>query len=220
MATGQVFEKTRRNRVLRQPKRGGYGRDEVYAIVDAAMLCHVGFVQDGQPYVMPMLHARDGDTLLLHGSSASRTIRHLAAGYTACITVTIVDGLVLARSVFHHSINYRSAVLYGSGSPIDDPDAKMEALTRFTERLLPGRWDDTRPPDRKEFKATGVVAIPIESASAKIRTGPPVDDAEDMSLPAWAGVIPVHDAYGVPIADPARERDVPLPGYLQRLIER
>lgn len=216
--TTEPYPKTKRNRVLRQPKRGNYDREAVNSVLDAAVLAHVGFVMDDQPFVIPMLHARDGDTLLLHGSSASRTIRHLAAGNPACITVTIVDGLVLARSVFHHSINYRSAVLYGSGYIVADPDEKMAAMTRFTERLIPGRWDDTRPPNRKEFKATGVIAIPIESASAKVRIGPPVDDEEDMSLPVWAGVIPVQQTYGAPWPDPAGDADRDLPDYLQHFL--
>jgi len=214
-----AFPKTRRNKVLRMPKRGQYEREQVYEIVDAGLVCHVAFVQEGQPFVIPTLHARDGDTLLLHGSSASRMIRHIASGEPICVTVTLLDGIVLARSVFNHSINYRSAMLYGTGTLIDDPDEKMAALARFTERLLPGRWDDARLPNRKEFKATGIVAVPIDTASAKVRTGPPIDEPEDVDLPVWAGVIPIHQTFG----DPIPEQNVPdgfaMPQYLTDFLD-
>jgi nitroimidazol reductase NimA-like FMN-containing flavoprotein (pyridoxamine 5'-phosphate oxidase superfamily) len=166
------------------------------------------------------MHARDGDTLLLHGSSASRMIRHIAAGHPICATVTLIDGIVLARSIFNHSINYRSAVLFGEGTLIEDPDEKMAALARFTERLMPGRWDDARLPNRKEFKATGIVAVPIETASAKVRTGPPVDEPEDIDLPIWAGVVPVHQAIAEPVPDEHVPGDVSLPHYLSEFIQR
>ncbi|HEY8598958.1 MAG TPA: pyridoxamine 5'-phosphate oxidase family protein [Thermomicrobiales bacterium] len=210
-----AFAKDRRNKVQRMPARGQYEREEVYQIVDAGLICHVGFVQDGQPFVIPTLHARDGDTLLLHGSSASRLMKHAGAGGAVCVTVTYVDGIVLARSIFNHSINYRSAVLFGSGHLVTEPEAKMAALAMFTERLLPGRWDDAREPNRKELKATAVVAIPIDSASAKVRTGPPHDDDEDLALPVWAGVLPLHQQFGTPIADPEAATEQPFPGYLE-----
>ncbi len=213
-----VFERTKRNRVLRNPTRGNYERDEVYRIVDEALYCHVAFVMDGQPYIIPTLHAREGDTLLLHGSSASRMIRHAEAN-PLCVTMTLVDGIVLARSAFHHSINYRSAVLFGNGEAVSDPEQKMDALGRFTERLMPGRWNDVRWPDRRELKATGVIAMPIESASAKIRSGPPVDDDEDMALPVWAGVLPLEQSFGALIADPDAPVDLPAPEYLQTYID-
>ncbi|HEX5501449.1 MAG TPA: pyridoxamine 5'-phosphate oxidase family protein [Thermomicrobiales bacterium] len=215
-----AFARTRRNKVIREPERGRYEREEIYRIVDEALLCHVGFVQDGQPFVIPTLHARDGDTLLLHGSSASRMIRHIGAGNPVCVTVTLVDGIVLARSVFHHSINYRSAVLFGQGRVLTDADEKLRALARFTERLVPGRWDDVRPPNRQELKATTAVAIPLESASAKVRVGPPQDDPEDVALPVWAGVLPLRQALGDPLADALVPPDASLPAYLRDFIER
>jgi nitroimidazol reductase NimA-like FMN-containing flavoprotein (pyridoxamine 5'-phosphate oxidase superfamily) len=214
-----AFARTRRNKVIRTPERGQYGREDVYRIVDEALICHVGFVQDGQPFVIPTLHARDGDTLLLHGSSASRMIKHAGAGNPVCITVTLLDGIVLARSVFHHSINYRSAVLFGQGQLVTDPEEKLRALARFTERLLPGRWDDARQPNRKELKATAVVAIPLDSASAKVRVGPPKDDEEDLALPVWAGVIPIHQVVGDPITDETVPAGSPLPQYLRDYVE-
>lgn len=214
-----AFAWTRRNKVIREPERGRYEREEVYRIVDEALLCHVGFVQDGQPFVIPTLHARDGDILLLHGSSASRMIRHVGAGNPVCVTVTLVDGIVLARSVFHHSINYRSAVLFGAGRVLTDADEKLRALARFTERLVPGRWDDVRPPNRQELKATAAVAIPLESASAKVRVGPPQDDPEDVALPVWAGVLPLRQALGDPLADALVPPDAPLPAYLADFIK-
>ncbi|MEZ4522081.1 MAG: pyridoxamine 5'-phosphate oxidase family protein [Thermomicrobiales bacterium] len=204
--------------MLRKPARGHYGKDEVYRIVDEALYCHVAFVKDGQPFIIPTLHARDGDTLLLHGSSASRMIRHGDCN-PLCVTMTLIDGIVLARSAFNHSVNYRSAILFGNGEAVTNPEAKMDALERFTERLMPGRWDDIRWPDRKELKATGVIAMPIESASAKVRTGPPVDDEPDMQLPTWAGVLPLRQLFGAPVADPNAPVDVALPGYLEKYLE-
>lgn len=214
-----VFERTKRNKVLRKPTRGHYEKEEVYGIVDEALYCHVAFVKDGQPFIIPTLHARDGDTLLLHGSSASRMIRH-GDSNPLCVSMTLMDGIVLARSAFNHSVNYRSAVLFGNGEAVTDPEEKMDALALFTERLMPGRWDDIRWPDRKELKATGVIAMPIESASAKIRTGPPVDDEEDMELPIWAGVLPFHQSFAPPVVDPAAPIEIPLPCYLQEYLDR
>ena len=215
-----AFARTRRNRVVRKPERGRYEREATYRIVDEGLLCHVGFVQDGQPFVIPTLHARDGDTLLLHGSSASRLMRHLGAGHPACVTVTLLDGIVLARASFNHSINYRSAVLFGRGRLIADDAEKLRALARFTERLLPGRWADARQPSRRELKATAVVAMPLDSAAAKVRSGPPQDDAEDLALPVWAGVLPIHQVIGDPLADPALSPDVPLPSYLGEYVDQ
>ena len=216
---GAAFAKSARNKLGRHPERGHYDRDVVYSIVDEALLCHVGFLQDGEPVVIPTLHARDGDRLLLHGSSASRMIRHLGAGNAACITITLIDGLVLARSVFNHSINYRSAVLFGHGQAVTEPEAKMRALRCFMDRQLPGRWDDVRVPTDQELKATGVVSIPLDSASAKVRVGPPKDDAEDMDLPSWAGVLPVQLSFGTPESAPYGESDRPLPDYLTSYLE-
>ena len=165
------FEINDRNRIRRLPNRGKYDKETIQAIVDDALICHVGFVVDDQPFVIPTLLARQGDTILLHGAASSRLMRHLAAGNSVCISVTHIDGLVLARSVFNHSINYRSALIFGRGVLIEDDPEKIAALSAFTEKLLPGRWEDARGPNRKELKATSIVAINIESASAKIRTG-------------------------------------------------
>jgi nitroimidazol reductase NimA-like FMN-containing flavoprotein (pyridoxamine 5'-phosphate oxidase superfamily) len=215
-----TYDVTARNRVLRLAKRANYDADEVYAIVDAALVCHVAYAIDGQPYAMPTLIARDGDILLLHGASKSRTLLHAGAGNPICITVTHTDGIVLARSAFNHSINYRSAMIYGSGRLVTDPDEKSQALFRFTEKLLPGRWDDIRPTNAQELKATGVVAVAIDNASAKVRTGMPVDEPEDVDLPYWGGIIPIRQQLGDPIADSHVPADMPAPGYLLEYVER
>lgn len=208
------FARTKRNRVVRIPERGQYDRESVYGIIDEALLCHVGFAVEGQPFVIPTLHARRGDTLLLHGATTSRLLKHLQAGGSVCVTMTILDGLVLARSVFHHSVNYRSVVLFGQGTLVADPDEKLCALAAFTERMLPGRWDDAREPNRKELKATAVVAIPIDSASAKVRVGPPKDDEEDLALPVWAGVVPIRQVVGELQPSPDLRDGIPVPAYL------
>jgi nitroimidazol reductase NimA-like FMN-containing flavoprotein (pyridoxamine 5'-phosphate oxidase superfamily) len=182
---------SRQLQVKRLPERGHYDRATIDAILDEALVCHLGFVVDDQPYVIPTLHARVGDTLYLHGSAASRTLRHLAGGPRVCVTVTLLDGLVLARSVFHHSMNYRSVVLLGTATLVPD-DEKRDALHAITEQLAPGRWDEARQPTAKELKGTSILRLQIEEASAKIRSGPPSDDPEDEELPVWAGVVPVH----------------------------
>ena len=210
-------EKTARNRVVRVPDRGHYDRETVYAVIDEALVCHVAFVQDGLPFVIPTLHARDGDRLLLHGATTSRLIQHVAAGQEVSVAMTLVDGLVLARSVFHHSVNYRSAVLFGRGELVED-GGKMAALERFTEKLVPGRWADARRPNPVELKATAVVAIPIDLASAKIRTGGPKDDPEDYALPVWAGVVPMETHYLLPETDPAMTNEAPVPDYVTELL--
>ncbi len=210
--------KTERTRLQRLPARGAHDRETVHAIIDAALVGHLGIVVDGQPFVIPTLVARDGDKVLLHGSAASRTLRVLRAGAPACLTVTLTDGLVLARSAFHHSVNYRSAVVLGTATEVTGEDAKTAALTRFTERLVPGRWDDCRPPTRQELKGTAVFELPVDEASAKTRSGPPGDDEADYALPHWAGVIPVRTSYGTPEPDPGRRADVPLPAYLEALV--
>jgi hypothetical protein len=185
------FDRTERNRVKRLPDRGHYDRETIFAILDEALICHVSFVQDRQPFVIPTLHVRAGDALLLHGATTSRLLRHIATGGEVCVAATIVDGLVLAKSVFHHSVNYRSVVLFGPGEIVEGDDAKLAALEAFTEKLLPGRWDDARQPNVAELKATAVIRIAIEEASAKVRTGGPKDDPEDLTLDVWAGVIPI-----------------------------
>lgn len=218
-ALSQPFAKTPRNRVRRHPERGRYDPAEIYPIVDAALVCHVGFILDEQPYVIPTLHARQGDTILLHGAKASRLLRHVEAGGAVCITVTLVDGIVLARSVFNHSINYRSALLFGRGVPIVDDEARMQALEAFTERLLPGRWRDVRPPSVVELKQTSIVAVAIESASAKARSGPPKDNEDDLALPVWAGVLPLRQVAEAPIADPRLADGIALPDYIATYAE-
>ncbi|MCX7671653.1 MAG: pyridoxamine 5'-phosphate oxidase family protein [Anaerolineae bacterium] len=187
------------HQLRRLPQRGHYDRETIYAILDAAKVCHVGFVEDDRPFVIPMLYARAGDEVLLHGAPASRLMKHIAAGRPLCISVAILDGLVLAKSVFHHSVNYRSVVLFGRGRPIEDPEEKLTALRILTEHLTPGRWGAARPPNAAELNATAVVAVAIENASAKVRSGPPADSAEDQALPVWAGVVPVYETLGEPI---------------------
>jgi uncharacterized protein len=197
-----------RTKVRRLPARAVYERDSIDAIVDEAIVAHLGLVQDGQPYVIPTLHARVGDVVYFHGSAASRTIRALSAGAPACLTVTLLDGLVLARSAVHHSVNYRSVVVLGRARPVEGPAERARALRAFTERLIPGRWDEVRPPTDKELGAVRVLAMRLDEASAKIRTGPPLDDQDDYALPVWAGVIPLRMTAGEPLADPRLAADI------------
>jgi nitroimidazol reductase NimA-like FMN-containing flavoprotein (pyridoxamine 5'-phosphate oxidase superfamily) len=215
-----VYDVTPRNKVLRLAKRAIYDEEVVHAIVDAAMICHVGYEIDGQPYAMPTLVARDGNTLLLHGAAKARTLLHAGAGNPVCVTVTHTDGIVLARSVFNHSINYRSAMIYGVGRMVTDPDEKLAAMIRFTEKLIPGRWDDVRPMTAQEFKATGVVAVPIDSASAKVRTGMPADEPEDIDLPYWGGIIPMRQVLDDPEPDSHVPNDMAVPDYLKDYVKR
>ena len=176
---------------------------------------HVGFCVEGQPYVIPTNYGRSGDTVYLHGSAASRMLRTLSEGVPVCVTVTLVDGLVLARSAFHHSVNYRSVVMLGTARLVADPAEKMEALRLFTEHVMKGRWDEVRWPTEQEMKATTVLALPLEEVSAKVRTGGPVDDEADYTLPVWAGVLPLEMVRKEPIADPQRKADQPLPAYIK-----
>ncbi|HVL95684.1 MAG TPA: pyridoxamine 5'-phosphate oxidase family protein [Solirubrobacteraceae bacterium] len=206
-----------RTRLRRIPKRGFHDRATIDAILDAGMVCHLGFVDGEQPFVVPTLHARLGDEVLLHGSSASRALRTLAAGAPLCLTVTLVDGLVLARSAFHHSVNYRSVVLLGRARLVESRDEKERALEAFTEKLVPGRWEHVRRPSAKELKATKVLAVPIDEASAKVRTGPPVDDEEDYALDAWAGVLPLAQRFGAPEPDPRLRAGIPVPEHVAHL---
>jgi uncharacterized protein len=184
------------------PARGAHDRETINAILDEAMVAHVGFAAEGQPYVIPTLHARVGEQVYFHGSAASRTIRALAAGAPVCLTVTLLDGLVLARSAVHHSVNYRSVVVLGAARAIEDLSERMAAIEAFTERLIPGRWQEARPPTIKELKAISVLALSLEEASAKVRTGPPLDDEEDYALDVWAGIVPLRTDAGAPIGDP------------------
>lgn len=207
-----------RNRVRRNPKRAKYDRKTIYDIVDDALICHVGFVEEQQPFVIPTLVARMENEVLLHGAQSSRLVRHLAAGNEVCISVTHVDGLVLARSVYNHSVNYRSMLIFGRGRLIANPQEKMLALEFFTEKLIPGRWSDVREPNESELKATAVIAVEIDNASAKIRTGPPGDFEEDYHLPIWAGVLPIIQNFGQPIADDRSGEDINFPDYLKAFI--
>ncbi len=204
-----------RTRLVREPQRAVYDRAEAYRILDEAFLCHVGFVADGQPYVIPTSYGRDGDVLYIHGSAASRMLRQLDAGVPVCITVTLLDGLVLARSVFNHSMNYRSVVVLGTATLISDLEGKLRALRLLSEHILPGRWEDSRQPNHKELKATSVLRLPIDEFSAKVRTGPPIDDEEDYAFPTWAGVLPLEMTVGRAINDPRLEPERALPEYLQ-----
>jgi nitroimidazol reductase NimA-like FMN-containing flavoprotein (pyridoxamine 5'-phosphate oxidase superfamily) len=193
--------KTPRTKLRRLPKRGAHDRPVIDAILDEALISHVGFVHDGRPAVIPTLHARLGDDVLIHGSAASRMLRALAGGIDICLNATLIDGLVLARSAFHHSVNYRSVVLYGQARLVTEPEEKEAALEAFTERLLPGRWAEVRWPTRKELKATSVLTLPIAEGSAKVRSGPPIDDEADYALDVWAGVVPLTLTRGEPVQD-------------------
>lgn len=196
------------------PEVAQYDREAVDAVIDEAIVCHLGFVQDGQPYVIPTLHARLGDELYIHGSSASRALKIAAAGVPVCVTVTLLDGLVLARSVFEHSVEYRSVVVLGTARLVEDPEEKMKALEAFTEQLIPGRWADARRPNEQEMKATWVLALPLKEASAKISLGPPDDsDSPDADLPIWAGNIPIKTSALAPVPDPALKHDLEPPPY-------
>jgi uncharacterized protein len=212
---------TPRTRVIREPHRGVYDRETAYRILDAGFLCHVGFVSDGQPFVIPTSYGRRGASLYMHGSAASRMLRQMQKeDVPVCVTVTLLDGLVLARSVFNHSMNYRSVVILGKATLVDDPEEKLVALRTLSEHILPGRWDDSRQPNEQELKATSVLRLPIEEFSAKVRTGPPVDDEEDMAFPTWAGVIPLEIAAGAPIDDPTRVPLRPVPEYARNYTRR
>lgn len=210
------FAPTERTTVKRLPKRGVYDRASVYDILDEAFVCHVGFAVDGKPYVIPTSYGRIGDLLYIHGSAASRMLRELGKGIDVCVTVTLIDGLVLARSAFHHSINYRSVVVFGRAETVEDPQEKMTALEAFTEHIVRGRWAEVRWPDEGEMKATLVLRLPLEEASAKVRTGPPIDDEDDYRLPVWAGVIPLELVASEPVDDPRLEPGTEPPAYAAR----
>ena len=207
---------TPRTRVVREPHRGVYDREEIYKILDEAFLCHVGFSLDGQPFVIPTSYGRKDASLYIHGSAASRMLKQMKAGVDVCVTVTLLDGLVLARSVFNHSMNYRSVVILGKAELVDDPEEKLSALRTLSEHILPGRWDDSRQPNDRELKQTSVLRVPIEEFSAKVRTGPPMDDEEDYSFPTWAGVMPLETKPGVPIPDPLLDPKHEAPPYVTR----
>jgi len=206
---------TARTRVVREADRAVYDREAVYRILDEGFLCHVGFVVDGQPFVIPTSYGRKGDCLYIHGSAASRMLRQIRDGVSVCVTVTLLDGLVLARSIFNHSMNYRSVVILAKGTLVEDTAEKLRALRVLSEHILPGRWDEARQPNERELKATSVLRVPIEEFSAKVRSGPPIDDEEDYSFPTWAGVVPLEMVAGAPISDARLLPGRGVPEYLQ-----
>jgi uncharacterized protein len=206
-----------RTRVRRLHERGRYDRETIDAVLDAGLVAHLGFVHDEQPFVVPTLHARVGDRVYVHGSAASRTLKELAAGIPACLTVTLLDGIVLARSIFEHSVNYRSVVVLGTATPVIEPDEKATALEAFSEKVLPGRWAEARPPTTKELKATSILRLPLDEASAKIRTGGPEDgDTPDAELDVWAGHLPLVVRALAPVPDPTLRPGIPIPPALER----
>jgi nitroimidazol reductase NimA-like FMN-containing flavoprotein (pyridoxamine 5'-phosphate oxidase superfamily) len=207
------FPQTQRTTLKRLPKRGVYDRELVYRILDEGFICHVSFVVDGQPFVVPTGYARIADQLYIHGSQVSRMLRTLAQGIDVCIAVTLVDGIVLARSAFHHSINYRSVVIFGCAAMVEEKQAKLAALFAFSEHVIPGRWNDVREPTEQELKATTVLSLPLLEVSAKVRTGPPIDDEEDYALNIWAGVLPLRMIAGEPIDDPRLPENIEPPTY-------
>jgi nitroimidazol reductase NimA-like FMN-containing flavoprotein (pyridoxamine 5'-phosphate oxidase superfamily) len=202
---------TERTTVRRLPDRARYERSDAEAVLDEALICHLGFVVDGQPYVIPTIHARDGDVIYLHGSPASRMLRTLKGGIDACLTATIIDGLVVARSAFHHSMNYRSVVVLGRASEVTDLAAKTRALEAITNHVLAGRWDEVRPMNDMELRSTTVLALPLAEASVKTRTGPPGDDEDDYALAIWAGVVPLSLVPAEPVPDPRLAPGIAVP---------
>jgi nitroimidazol reductase NimA-like FMN-containing flavoprotein (pyridoxamine 5'-phosphate oxidase superfamily) len=209
-----------RTRLVREADRAVYDRAAAYKILDEGFICHVGFVADGQPFVIPTGYGRVGDNLYIHGSAASRMLRRVDEGVPVCVTVTLLDGLVLARSIFNHSMNYRSVVILGTAVAVTDAQEKLEALRLLSEHILPGRWAESRQPNEKEIKATLVMRLPIEEFSAKVRQGPPVDDEEDYAFPAWAGVIPLEMVPGRPVNDPRLDPGREVPAYAQHYSRR
>jgi len=209
----QPYSPTPRTRLVREADRAVYDRKAAYRILDEGFLCHVGFVADGQPFVIPTSYGRKDASLYIHGSSASRMLRQMKDGVPVCVTVTLLDGLVLARSIFNHSMNYRSVVILGQATLVDNPEEKLEALRLLSEHIIPGRWADARQPNERELKATSVLRLPIEEFSAKVRTGPVIDDEEDYSFPTWAGVVPLEMVAGTPISDSRLDPTREVPAY-------
>ncbi len=212
-----TYPKTTRNTLKRIADRGLYEKASIHAVLDAGLIAHVGIAPDGKPVVIPVLFARMGEEIIFHGAKASRLLKYLQEGGEVCVTVTLLDGLVLARSLFEHSMNYRSVVVFGQGRLIEDRDEKMQALRLISEQMLPGRWDDARQPSEKELNATTVVAVTIEEATAKIRTGGPEDIEEDYALPVWAGVLPFRTMAGELVPDARLDAEIPVPEYLLRV---
>jgi len=209
----EKLTQTARTTLRRLPQRGAFDRRSINQILDEGFICHVGFVAEGQPFVIPTGYARVEDKLIIHGSQASRMLRTLGQGIEVCVTVTLIDGLVLARSAFHHSMNYRSVVVFGRASVVDEPEEKLAALRALSEHMIPGRWDDVREPNERELQSTTVLFLPIDEASAKVRTGPPLDDEEDYDLDVWAGVIPLRLVADTPIRDPRLPGEIEPPRY-------
>ena len=207
------FPPTARTTLKRLPYRGSYDRELIDQILDEGFVCHVGFAVDGQPFVIPTGYARLGDKVFIHGSQASRMLRTLGKGIEVCLTVTLIDGLVLARSAFHHSMNYRSVVVFGRATMVDDPEEKIAALRALSEHMISGRWDDVREPNKREVQLTTVLALSLNEASAKVRTGPPLDDEEDYELSVWAGVIPLRMVADAPIGDARLPTNIDPPPY-------
>lgn len=216
----QPYTPTPRTRLVREAERAVYDREAAYRILDEGFLCHVGFVVDGQPFVIPTSFGRKDDTLFIHGSAASRMLRQLKESVPVCITVTLLDGLVLARSIFNHSMNYRSVIVLGKATLVDDPAEKLEALRLLSEHIIPGRWADSRQPNGRELKATSVLRVPIDEFSAKVRQGPVVDDEEDYSFPTWAGVVPLQMMAGAPINDARLLPGKEVPTYARNYSRR
>jgi nitroimidazol reductase NimA-like FMN-containing flavoprotein (pyridoxamine 5'-phosphate oxidase superfamily) len=213
--TKDRFTPTKRTRLKRLPQRASYERRIIYEILDEAFVCHVGFIDSDRPVVIPTAYGRSGNILYLHGSVASRMLRVIANGTPICMTVTLLDGLVLARSAFHHSMNYRSVVVFGVASVVKNPNGKLSALRAISEHIMPGRWADVRKPNTVELRQTIVMKLPLTEASAKIRSGPPVDEETDYSLPVWAGEVPLSLVARKPIADSRLCPDVPVPSYIR-----
>jgi len=211
----EPYTPTSRTRVVREPQRAVYDRAAAYKILDEGFVCHVGFILDGQPFVIPTSYGRAGDHLYIHGSSASRMLRNLDQGVAVCVTVTLLDGLVFARSIFNHSMNYRSVVVLGTATLVSDPGEKLEALRLLSEHIIRGRWDDVRQPNEKELKATSILRLPITEFSAKVREGGVIDDEEDYAFPTWAGVVPLSLEWGPPVPDTRLQPGQEVPWYAE-----
>jgi nitroimidazol reductase NimA-like FMN-containing flavoprotein (pyridoxamine 5'-phosphate oxidase superfamily) len=216
----ETFSPTERTRIVREPHRGSFDRETIYKILDEGFVCHVGFTMDAQPYVIPTMFARVGDAIYFHGSAASRMLRGLSGGLAVCVTVTLIDGLVLARSVFNHSMNYRSVVALGTATLVSEAEEKIAALRAFTEKILPGRWDDARQPNEKELKATSILRLALSEVSAKLRTGDVQDDEEDYVLPVWAGVLPIRLTASEPIRDGRCDARLAVPAAVANFDKR
>lgn len=204
------MQPTKKTKLHRAPKRGIYDEETIHAILDASCICHIGFIYEGYPVVLPTLYGRKDDRLYIHGATSSRLLKTIQTGIEVSVAVTLIDSIVLARSAFHHSMNYRSVVLFGKAGIVDNEQDKLHALKVISDHMLPGRWEEVRPPNRKELKATSVLFIPVHEASAKVRTGPPVDEKEDYELDVWAGELPLKRIFDAPLKDPLLKEGIPL----------